>query len=92
MAEHTPWLVMVTLGLGVLLGAVGTIIWRLFELHRDMELIAREIAELSKLQVSMAHALNQITLGLSSIHATMAEHDQFIAFMQYEEDSEYGPH
>ena len=84
------------LGIGVTLGAIlGVVVAMMLRLHgiaADMQRMADEIHQLAKSHVEMAHALNHISIGISQAHTMLNEHDQMIALMRHEEETDFPVH
>ena len=78
--------------LGVILGLIGAMLARIQAFAADMQRMANEIHQLAKSHVEMAHALNHISIGISQAHTMLNEHDQMIALMRHEEETDFPVH
>lgn len=85
-------MLVIGIALGVIIGLIGAIVYRLHGLAAEMQRMSEEIHELAKSHVEMAHVLNHITEGINEAHKVLNEHDQIIAFMKHEQDEDYPVH
>lgn len=86
------WFGLSLIALGGIGGVLAMAVIRLGEISTDMARMSAEIHALAKSHVEMAHALNDIQLGINQAHAVLNEHDQMIAFMRHEQDEDYPVH
>lgn len=86
------WFGLALMALGVIAGILVMVIIRIGEIHADLQRMSAEIHALAKSHVEMAHVLNEIQSGISQAHAVLSEHDQIIAFMRHEQETDYPVH
>lgn len=86
------WFGLALIALGVIAGILVMVVIRLGEIAADLQRMSAEIHALAKSHVEMAHALNDIQIGIGQAHAALAEHDQMLAFMRHEQETDYPVH